>query len=326
MIASQLLLAAVVAAPGGRVGVLPVTGSAPVADRARAERAMVEAVEGLNGLSPVAFSSMGAVFGPRAQAALQACTDDACLAAEATALVKVDRLVAGELDAADGLRLRVRLIDPENAAVPVARVSKDVTAANLQPMVAEAVAELFPEQARTSMGIVVLTGGREGAKVAVDGRPVAEMTGSIVSSEPQASLRMAAGRHRIRVTYPGHAPFSKDINVTIGPPVSVEVELDKNRSSGPWILGGAGAALIGAAGLVGLRAQITADEWSDACSSTGCRPGFTRARFETEMSEVDNGRIVANALLIGGGAAIVGALLWYIFDPGSDPEPAEVEP
>lgn len=316
-----LVVLAVITAPAAehRVGILPVTGTAALAERRAAEATTVETIQALEGLSPVAFSSLGAVFGPRAQAALQACADDACRAREATSRIGVDRLVVIELDGREALRLRLRLIDPARPEVPVARVSKDTASGPLPGAVATAVVELFPEAAGRSLGQVVLSGGRSGAAVKVDGQTETEMRPSLVSSEPSATLRLRPGLHRIEVTYPGHFPFRTRVEVRIGPVARVAVELRKNRSVGPWILGGAGLALIGAAGLVGLNVQNTADEWSDACAGASCAPGFTRLRYEEDQTRVDTGRVVANSLLIGGGAAVVAALLWYLLDPGTDP-------
>ena len=315
------------AAPPIRVGVLPVSGSAPIDTRRAAEEVLTTAIDRLDGLEPVAFSALGAVFSPSAQAALQSCRDDPCLAREAVKLIAVQQIVVAVVDREDGLRIRLRRVDPARPEVPVARVTQRTDAASLNSAVATATAELFPEAARRSLGILVVTGAREGAQVRVDGVDQARMAGTMVSSAPQATLRLPPGGHRIEVTYPGHMPFETDVEVVIGPPTTLEVELDKNRSIGPWLLGGGGIVLAGTAGLVGLTAQNTANDWSDACTDGACQPGFTRRRYEQDRNQVNNGRNVANGLLITGGVAVVGALLWYLLDPGSDPEPtAEAGP
>lgn len=313
-----------------RVGILPPTGTASARLQKVAEGAMARAINDLEGLEAVALSSLSELFGADAAAALSGCADDPCRARETMSRVPVDRLVGIDVSRGDVIELRVRLIDPRRPETPMVRVSRTTSADDFRAAVAQTVAELFTEAAARSFATLILTGGREGAQVSIDGVPQGVMgdVSSASSDDPsrmliatgtQAVLKLKPGSYRVAVTYPGHFPFFSEVRIAPGPPTTVQVDLRKNRSIGPWLLGGSGLVLIGAAGLVGLNAQNTASDWEDACSDTGCAPGFTRQRFENEQTQVDNGRTISNVLLITGGVAIASAVLWYLFDPGVDP-------
>jgi hypothetical protein len=123
------------------------------------------------------------------------------------------------------------------------------------------------------------------------------------------------------VSAPGHYPATERADVLAGQRTRIEVDLVKNRSLGPFILAGVGAGTGALAIILGAIAGNRASDWRDACPPmSACAPGYTRERYLSDQDLIDRNRTVSNALYGVTGAILAGAVLWFFFDPGSDPE------
>jgi hypothetical protein len=131
-------------------------------------------------------------------------------------------------------------------------------------------------------------------------------------------VRVRAGAHGLEVRAKGHFPHREQVAIALGQTAVVQADLTKNRGSLPWYLG-AGAAGAAAIGLVlGVTAQSTAHGWEDACADRTCDPGFTRARYEDDTASVGARRTIANGLFVAAGALLIGGVVAWAIDPGSD--------
>lgn len=317
-----LLLAAASAPPAEvlEVAVLPARGTATEAAKLEVTRALSAALSAYDGLAVVSLESVDSLLGPDAARVIGACEDDACLVRE-TARIRSDLLVASTVDAGAGSRviLRVRSVDTSSAAHgPLVRVSReipDVEARGALALAAAEVAEeLFPEQAARSFGAVALTGAPAGAEVFVDGRRAPHLA----PIEAGLTLRLTPGAHRLDVVAPGHRGFGRDVSVRAGQTTPIEVTMEKNRSSTPWLLGGVGVVAGGVALGLGALAEGTAGDWDGACTTGRCAPGFTRERYDDDRATVDRLRVSANGLLVVSAVAVVAGVVWFLLDPGVD--------
>jgi hypothetical protein len=286
----------------------------------------VDALSSMRGLSVVSFANVDAVLGPAVKQAIEACTSDACIV-EKTSGIKTDGLAIGSLDL-EGRRtiLRVRLVRSSSAAATVARVSRDVADGGdgLREAVSLAAMDLLPDHAKASVGTLEIAGAMPGAKIVVDGRMSATVPLEATDPSAPAVLSLPPGVHRIKVSAPGHFPATERAQIFAGQRTRLAIDLEKNRSNGPLILGGAGVASVIAGAILGGVVKSKADGWSDACrAGMPCAAGYTRERYESDRASIDRGRTVANALYGVGGAAILAGVIWFFLDPGTDPE---VEP
>lgn len=308
------LLAALLSAtpaPPLKVAVLSLQGDAPPPARARASRLVLDALRSIESVEVISLLEVEPVLGAAVAKKVEACTDDACLR-EALAAISVDRIIAGQVNAAEQTlaRLELRSI-PTSSAASSSRLSRDLSG-DLMPAIEReapaAVAELFADRAAKGFGTLVLRVSPRSAAVLLDDYPV--------GVPPVPPLKIPVGKHRLRVEAKGHETFEEDVEVPLGRTVERTIQLEKRRSEWPLILGAsaAGAAAIGLA--LGLSADSQAENWVAACGSGQCSPGFTRLRYEDERSSVDTKRTTANVLFVGAAALAVGALVYYIFDPG----------
>ncbi len=315
-----VLLLGLTAAPVG-VGVVPIRGDAAGTSRRAATIALEEALGDLPDLEVVSLSNLGELLGEDAARRLEACTDDACLRS-ATAKVKTDRLVVGTLDLEEQLVLRVRLIDTATSATSATgsrvRVSREIPpgARGIAQAVSAVVADLFPERFAAAKGLLVVSANLAGANVFVDG----ELAGTTAANEAgfMTVVRAKPGKRAIVVEARGHAPSSATAEVLLGQRTAVTVELEKNRSTRPLLLGGIGLAAVAAGVIVGVTTKNTVDGWEAACGGGPCDEGFTRERYARDESAVGRGTLVTNGLLVAGAAAVIGAVVWYVLDPGED--------
>jgi hypothetical protein len=307
-----------------RVGVLPFVGSHPTACD-EATKIFSETLGSLRGIAVVELANIDAVL-PGAKQKLEACKDDPCLVS-ATSGIKTDGLAVGTLDDEAGRTvLRIRLVRTSSEAPTVARVTRDVL---LEPevfaaAVAQSALDLFPENAKASVGTLEVHGLIPGARIVVDGKMSASVPLDPIHPGAPAVLKLAPGSHQIRVSASGHYPTTERAQVSAGQRTRLVVDLQKNRSSGPLILAAiaGGAAITGA--IIGGVAKTKADNWSEACAGgQPCAVGFTRERYDVDRGAIARERTVANALFGVGGAAAIGAVIWFFIDPGSDVEESE---
>ncbi len=136
---------------------------------------------------------------------------------------------------------------------------------------------------------------------------------------PWKSPRMIAGVYVIHGTASGHEPRSIDARVLPGRVVSSRLNLPKiqagklvdgppppaKASPVPWVVAGAGVAVIGVGALLHLSAQETRDEANAAGSGS---------RFDALESSYRNRELAAfSAYAIGAGA--VGLGTWWLTQP-----------
>jgi hypothetical protein len=301
------------------VGVMMLSGGAPPADRSLATQSIIDTLGALSGIRVVSLAQIGAVLGPAVAEALAVCADDPCVV-RTTKTIAMGAVVLGELeDEGTGRVLRIRAIETSSAARTIARVARTV-AEPLAQAASLAAVELFPEQASASVGTLEIAGALPGARIVVDGRMSATMPLSSTNPDAPAILKLPPGSHEIRLSAPGHHPLIERAEVRVGQRTRLEVDLDKNRSNGPFILGGIGLAAGAAGGILGAVVASRAAGWRDACPvGEPCAPGFTRERYESDDRSIAQQRTVANALYGVAGAAVIGAVIWFFVDPGSDP-------
>ncbi|MBK6684753.1 MAG: hypothetical protein IPG45_09785 [Deltaproteobacteria bacterium] len=315
------LLGVGVAAPAeaARVGVLPLGGDAPEAERAAAQNELRTALRGLPGLELVELEGAAALLPPAQLEALNACADDACRKA-ALSTIRTDRLLFGDLDGPGDRRiLRLRLLDgdPSGSADPKVRLSRELGAQDRGQLFSEVVAELFPEEVKLAFATLVIRGGAPETLVAVDGKLVGPLDGD------QAELvqRLTPGRHHLEARAPGHRPLAQDLELTVGQRRVLSLALEKNRSVGPYVLAGVGVLAAGVATGLGLAVNGRVSDWEAACpANQNCAVGFDRARYDDDQAFVDQGRFSTNALWAVAGVALTSAVVWYLFDPGVDEE------
>ncbi|MEQ9502038.1 MAG: PEGA domain-containing protein [Deltaproteobacteria bacterium] len=315
---TPLLLLTLAAAPSLGVGVVPIRGDAAGTSRRAATIALEEALGDLPDLEVVSLSNLGELLGEDAARRLEACTDDACIRS-ATAKVKTDRLVVGTLDLEEQLVLRVRLIDTATSATGSrVRVSREIPPGGrgIAQAVSAVVADLFPERFARAKGLLVVSANLAGANVFVDG----QLAGTTAANESgfMTVVRVKPGKRQIVVEARGHSPASATAEVLLGQRTAVAVELEKNRSVRPLILGGIGLAAVATGVIVGVTTKNTVDGWDAACGGGPCDEGFTRERYARDESAVGRGTLVTNGLLVAGAAAVIGAVVWYVLDPGED--------
>lgn len=301
--------------PPPRVLVLPFEGSAPTAERAAASRDLVTALRGFERLDVVSLLDPAETLGARLAEALSSCTDDGCRAKQLAGL-GAGTLVAGSLNEVAGvLRVDVRRVETTTIAATLrSRATLEIArggGAELAARLFGIAADLFPEEADRAFGTLTLEIEPEGAQVFIDDTEVGR--------SPLAPLQVKAGPHRLRVQADGHGAASRELSVGVGESQHIEVLLERRRGHLPWILGGTavGVAVVGV--VLGASAAGTAANWDDGCpAGLPCGVGFTRARYLDDDGSVDTQRTLANVLFGTAVALSVGAILGYVFDPGTE--------
>jgi hypothetical protein len=151
-----------------------------------------------------------------------------------------------------------------------------------------------------------------GARISVDGRPVA--------SAPGAPLELPAGKHLITVLHRGREPFAREVNVTRGDALSFDAPLvmTARRRAVPWVLGGAGV-LAGVAITTSIIAGVHDGKASDlrAQIDAGNRPPSDGDAYDAEVRSRD--RYVTATWVLGGAAVAAGTVgaLMFLFDTPS---------
>jgi hypothetical protein len=241
-------------------------------------------------------------------------------------MVRGDAVVAGSFDLEAGrMVVRLRLIDTSTSSfgktlVRVIReVPRDAGQGGFTGAISSAAAELLPELAQKSFGMLLLRNGRNGAVIFVDGALTDEFR---ESTKGESLLRVRAGSHALKVTASGHQPFERTVDIDVGQRSEVEVDLVKNHSPTPLILGGIGAAAAIAGSALVLSGHGIVTGWNDACHGDHCAPGYTRARYLGDSQSLDRDRLSSGGLFVLAGVAVVGGLIWYLLDPGIDSDGA----
>lgn len=258
----------------------------------------------IDGLKTVDLRGLARTHGPSKLAAYLACESDRCRVDVASAL-GWDELVVGERDDR-ALRIRRLGRDPDAPALLRVGAPLDGSIDAIETLVQE----LYPERAGRSPGRLALEGLPPEAMVRIDDaapRP---------ADDGRFETALPPGEHRVEVRAPRHEPWTETVPVRLGAPARLRADLDKRHSDGPLWLAGAGAVGAAAGGLLLGLAQSRADDWSSACGSTACRDGYTLRRYQDDQSALDLERGLGVGLIVAGSATAVGALVWYLVDPG----------
>lgn len=204
------------------------------------------------------------------------------------------------------------------------------------------------EDAKTQVATVEVQIAPEGADVVIDG--------AFVGRSPLADpVFLAPGEHAVEVKKVGYVARSEKVVAAAGSAKPLRIELVAEGAAGtapappagssptptpppeeeaddgpgvaPWILIGGGAAVAIGGGLllgVGLSEQSSsADLGAEIVAEGGsCEPAS--AGFESRCDELASGESTGNtlagvgtALLIGGGAAVVGGAVWMLVAPSA---------
>lgn len=313
-----ILLAAVLSSE--TVIAVGLDGNAPPGERTRVHALLVEALRGVDGLSVVAIADPAAMLGPDVGKALASCgSDDRCRVASLGAVAR-GPVVLGAFErlGPEQARLDLRLVPlpagsagtstASGASLGAVRVSRDVNGPlepNVHGILVDAVSTLFAGRAVRPTAKLLVVVDAAGAAVSVDGAPV--------GTTPLEAIEVAIGTRRITVALPDGRRRETSVVLALGGSATVELSL-RERTPLPVFLGGSALAL-GAAGVVlGVVADGTAADWTEACPAEArCAAGFTRARYDGDADAVAIQGGLATGLLIGAGVALVAACaLWII--------------
>ncbi len=151
-----------------------------------------------------------------------------------------------------------------------------------------------------------------GARISVDGRPVA--------TAPAAVIEIPAGKHLITVLHRGREPFARELEVTRGETRSLAAPLVQTgrRRAVPWVLGGAGV-LAATAITTSIFAAVHNSRASDLRDQldAGNRPPTDGDAYDAEVRSRD--RYVTATWVFGGAAVTAGTIgaLMFLFDTPS---------
>lgn len=170
--------------------------------------------------------------------------------------------------------------------------------------------ELDPAPARVTIAT------EADAAIFVDGRPAG------------ATAEVVAGKHVVTVTRRGRDAVSREIAVTRGQRLSLDIPLHKTlqRRAVPWVLGAAaGLGIVSLAGIVPWVVYENRAEDLAKQLAAGDQEPSVGADYNSTLEHRD---MVASGMWIAGGAALVvagvGAALYYFDSPS--PEGTQVTP
>ena len=143
-----------------------------------------------------------------------------------------------------------------------------------------------------------------------------------------ATAEVAAGKHLVTVTRRGRDAVSREIVVTRGQRITLDVPLDKTfkRRAVPWVLGA--AAGLGVVGLVGIVPWVMYEDRAEDLAEQLAAGDQEPSVGEDYNAALESRDMVASGMWIAGGAALVvagiGAALYYFDTPS--PEATRVTP
>lgn len=155
----------------------------------------------------------------------------------------------------------------------------------------------------------------EGLEVTIDGAPIA-------AGRWGQPVPVDAGKRALRATASGRASFSTTFEARNGVlhVVEVPVLLRRQTTFWPWIVGGLGVAMGGAAAAFAVDQAATQREVNDHCDATSCdrRDGFDP---ESANARLDRDFGLALGLGIGGGLALSAGIVGLVVGGGDNPSP-----
>lgn len=144
----------------------------------------------------------------------------------------------------------------------------------------------------------------------------------------ETSVRVRPGRHTLKIRFNGEE--STPVEATLEPAAQVTRELDfapkpaesaaptivrqSPSLAGPVALGVTGVVALGVGTVTGLMARSKTDDIQTRCPNDVCPVDYDLASARGSAKTLGT---VADATLIGGGALVGGALLWYVLLPSA---------
>lgn len=144
----------------------------------------------------------------------------------------------------------------------------------------------------------------------------------------ETSIRVRPGRHTLKVRLNGEE--SVPVEATLEPAAQVTRELDfapkpsepatptvvrqSPSLAGPIALGVTGVLALGVGTVTGLMARSKTDDIQSRCPNDVCPVDYDLASARGSAKTLGT---MADATLIGGGALVGGALLWYVLLPSA---------
>lgn len=297
------------------VALLELGGAA--GERAAFAARLAQALRRLPGLELLAWLDLEATLGADAADAVLRCADDACVLGRLPGLT-ARQLVLGRVDPArEGIRVELRLVDRAAPLEPRARIvreQREVDAIALERLALDVAAELFPRQAARAGARVELTTSPAEVTVELDGAPL--------GLSPLAPFVVAPGPHTLRLSRAGYATRTEPFTARAGETLGLTLALDARRSTWPLWVAGAGLAAVGGGVALGAASNAVATPWVEGCTATTCGAGLTLERYRDDLSTQDTLRVGAGVALGAGSAALLTALVGWLFDLDTTPEAA----
>jgi tetratricopeptide (TPR) repeat protein len=155
--------------------------------------------------------------------------------------------------------------------------------------------------------------------ITVDGK-------DFVTCPTKQAIRVEPGNHFVVGTKAGLLTNTTKVTVFGGKTEHLKLTLDPLGANAkvvhrwpsyvPWVAFGAGAALIGAGGLLQLNASQQIETYNtkiDATCTLGCAPGEVDPAVDDIRKSAERKGVIAASLIVAGGAGIVtGAVLMYL--------------
>jgi hypothetical protein len=169
-----------------------------------------------------------------------------------------------------------------------------------------------------SVPVLVLSGIDSASRVSLDGQAL---------DAPVDVLRLNPGRHTVVVSAPGKPAFMQQVELVVGqqvtldvrasePPVEPAHALDagveqKRYGAWPFVLGGAGAVLIGTGIATGLSAKAKQDTLERECSGVECPTSLQGTRDAAHtLATISDVAWVTGVLSLGAGVTL------FVLDAG----------
>lgn len=167
--------------------------------------------------------------------------------------------------------------------------------------------------------VLVLSGLDTQSNVSLDGKAL---------EAPIDVLRLNPGRHDVIVSAPGKPIFERQVDLSVGQQVTLEVAsqppavpppaLDtathqKRYGAWPFVLGGAGAVLIGTGVATGLGAKAKQDTLEQGCTGVDCPTSLKSTRDGARtLATLSDVAWVTGVLSLGVGVTL------FVLDAGED--------
>lgn len=229
-------------------------------------------------------------------------------------LARTEQLSKHEVDAIRHYRLYLRMSD--------SRITE-----NDRSQVRAYITELAPR-----LGHIKIA-APNGAMLFVDGWRVEVPAGEIVDVEAGKHLVLAKVRDQEK-RVPVECPAGVEVTATVPedpvvsppppPPAPVPTDITPKRTmfpppTGAIVVGAVGVAALGVGIGYGVDASSKNSDVSNQRATTPCfvstSPGCTN--FKSAVSSAQQSATIADALFIGGGVALAGAIVWWLVAPRS---------